>query len=206
MATKWATLVGQDLEPDSWVECLALLLSSGGDTAMYRGHRKFDWDLHSTLERALLEHAKRWDNNRYELMRSMAADPETERWVLSAEKELTECFQQNAVRFGVPDLPEQWDLVGWWEVMQHHGAPTRLMDWTRSPFVALWFALEKHTNGEGDLALWVYDRDTARVNHLKAEADVRWVFSGSCKKRTLIELSLSSGRRTPNPPMNAAGR
>ena len=33
----------------------------------------------------------------------MAADPETERWLLGAEKELTECFQQNAIRFGIPD-------------------------------------------------------------------------------------------------------
>jgi len=39
------------------------------------------------------------------------------------------------------------------------------MDWTTSPFVALWFAVEKHDDArDGDMALWVYDRQTARLN------------------------------------------
>jgi hypothetical protein len=196
MATKWAALVGQDIEPASWVECVDLLLSSGGNGAIYRGHRCFDWDLQSTLERALQEHARRWDEHRFELMRSMAADPDTERWALDVEKELTECFRQNAICFGAPDLPEAWDVLGWWEVMQHHGAPTRLMDWTRSPFTALWFALEGHD--EGELALWVYDRATAVVNHadvftkLKAMNDCELLDLRNQQNR-LVKLALDDG-------------
>ena len=173
VATKWAALVGKDIEPASWGDCVDRLLSSGGEQAIYRGHRRFDWDLQSTLERALQEHAREWDEPRHELMCSMAADPDTERWALGVETELTEHFRRNAVRFDAPDLPESWDVLGWWEVMQHHGAPTRLMDWTRSPFTALWFALDGHGDGDGDMALWVYDRDTAAVNHAQAEAKLR---------------------------------
>ena len=91
----------------------------------------------------------------------MAVDPGTEGWAKKVEIGLTQAFRRQATRFGIRDLPDARDLLGWWEVMQHHGAPTRLMDWTRSPFVAIWFALDGHADGDGDMALWVYDREVA---------------------------------------------
>ncbi|PTB31282.1 FRG domain-containing protein [Photobacterium phosphoreum] len=45
-----------------------------------------------------------------------------------------------------------------WEIfalMQHHGLPTRLLDWSESALVALYFALTSEPNNDGDRVVWV---------------------------------------------------
>lgn len=171
VATDWAEQVGQTLEPGSWDECLGRLMSSGTEHTLYRGHQRFDWELRSLLERDLEDHAKKWDPDKALTMTSMGDNPEFEKWTRDVEIALTQRFRHQAMLWGVPDLPPAWDTLGWWEVMQHHRAPTRLLDWTTSPFVALWFAVEKHETG--DMALWVYDRRTARANLGKLMAQLK---------------------------------
>ena len=170
MANSWREKVGQEIEPSSWDECAALLLRSGGEETIYRGHGHYDWQLHSSLERALLQRARQWDDRKYQVMRSPVADAQTAEWARSLEQKQTLSFQRNAVMLEVPGLPKPWDTVGWWEVMQHHRAPTRLIDWTTSPFIALWFALDGHKDGNGDMALWVFDCRIGTRNHTEAVA------------------------------------
>jgi hypothetical protein len=56
-------------------------------------------------------------------MQSMVVDHDTEQWTIGVERRFTQYFRRNAERFRVPDLPEPWDKVGWWEVMAHPRCP-----------------------------------------------------------------------------------
>ncbi len=202
MSLGWAEYTGQEIERDSWNECVNLLLSVGDSNALYRGHASFDWKLETTLERALQAHAQQFDDRKYQLMRSAVSDRETENWANGVENDLTRYFRRNAARFGVPDLPEAWDLLGWWELMQHHGAPTRLMDWSQSPFTALWFALEEHTDGSGDMALWIYDRRNGEINHHNAfnelrNTDVHGILDDRQRQNRLVQLILEEANSNP---------
>jgi len=50
--------------------------------------------------------------------------------------------------------PGQDDLFGWLSLMQHYRLPTRLLDWSESPLVGLFFALEESSTYQGDSIVW----------------------------------------------------
>ena len=73
------------------------------------------------------------------------------------EKSLITRFKERSVPYLKNRIDDSWELLF---LMQHYGMPTRLLDWTENPLIALFFALSSARRSEdgsyqNDAAVWV---------------------------------------------------
>jgi hypothetical protein len=114
----------------SWSDFHAFVLkqsSSTSDRWIYRGHTKKKWSLETTIERALGD----WN---VELKDATAIEFQT---IREFRRRLRDP-QHDRVHS---------DTLFCLALMQHYGAPTRLLDCSYSPFAAAAFAMEKGRKG-----------------------------------------------------------
>jgi len=129
---------------ESWAEFLEVITDSPYSDWAFRGHRNQHWPLLSALSRYL---------------RNFRIDPAV--WAAQEER-ILRIFKRKAHHFlSAGPLPD--DDFEWLALMQHHGAPTRLLDFTWSPYVAAFFALQRAT---GDAAVWAFN--PARISKPEA--------------------------------------
>ncbi|MFP5245407.1 MAG: FRG domain-containing protein [Thermoanaerobaculia bacterium] len=69
------------------------------------------------------------------------------------EKHLLTSFRKYALRSAVHG---DW-VWNWLSLAKHHGLPTRLLDWTYSPYVAMHFATQDLRHFDEDAAIWCVD-------------------------------------------------
>ena len=134
---------------DSWEAFLKLVTQPPYSHWAFRGERDERWPLYSSLSRYLQNFGvarKAWP---------------------AQEDRILRIFKRKAHQF-LSKPPEWEDDFQWLALMQHHGAPTRLIDFTWSPYVAAFFALER-TLADG--VVWALN--PARIDSSRAPQPVR---------------------------------
>src|SRR5689334_16250381 len=115
---------------NSWADYKSFV-SSLSENWAYRGQFDSGWDLNNAIERTDFIH----------LYKGVEAD-------FLAE------FQRGDPNYLHKDeTPEH--IIEWLALMQHHGAPTRLLDFSKSPFIAAYFAYEECSGRDGHfIGIW----------------------------------------------------
>jgi len=107
---------------------------------LYRGHREADWELKSSFERCCQRHN---------------IEPGKRR---ELERRLFREFRRTYTLYA-KHTPLSNSIIEWLSLMQHYGAPTRLLDFTYSIYVAAYFATEE---ADGESAVWALDAKWVR--------------------------------------------
>ena len=116
-------------EIDGWLGFLDLYHkywafdTSSSTKWIFRGEISQDWPLKTTLEREAERTGLAFD----EL-------PKVEDQVISESQRKAHQYLSN--------IPHIGDHADWFSLMRHYGAPSRLLDWTYSPGIAAFFAVQ----------------------------------------------------------------
>ncbi|WP_119157395.1 FRG domain-containing protein [Caldimonas tepidiphila] len=120
---------------------------------LYRGQANADWPLQSSLERIV---GSKWSSSEAQKFEDYSLKKFRSKFHLY-DRENTQ--------------PES--KLAWLSIMQHYGVPTRLLDFTESPYIALYFALEAYNpQSNCDLALYAIDYTAileSSIAHIKTK-------------------------------------
>ena len=139
---------------------------------IFRGTSKAEYPLRTTLERDISnimgidannrEHEKKLKDHLKKGLKDVSIN--------KIESGLLRKFKRQCHHY-TARIPEENNVIEWLALMRHYGAPSRLLDWTYSFYVAVFFALE-HANQE--CAVWALEKYSLKKNREYKIPDQIW--------------------------------
>ena len=114
--------------------------ASSGLVFYWRGQSNADWGVHSSLHRALVAQSGMTMNEIDQIL-----DLQVQLEEIRLVKEARDWIR--------PSVGARLTTVDLMARLQHHGVPTRLVDFTSDPYVALFFAVADHDSTDGRLII-----------------------------------------------------
>ena len=110
---------------------------------LYRGMAHKSWPLLPGIFREIGTAYEGWEAGTHKYL------------TFSTEQRILQHFRQEAAAYVTQNRDES-DI--WWvELAQHYGVPTRFLDWSENPLVALYFACENNSQEE-EAVVWMLNR------------------------------------------------
>lgn len=154
------------LDPGEIIRYISQTLSPPGRFGNgYRGVRNSNWDLAPSLRRYLDEVRRATPHFRH--------DPNFD---ASVRKDLKKEFRKYLIVNNVL-THEQADRLDLWQLGRHYGLPCPLLDWTRSPYIALYFSLiheqtpDERSNGV-PRCVWILNRHILDLTNTRITQDL----------------------------------
>jgi hypothetical protein len=128
----------KEIQIEDWQHYNEIMSNFHSTDWIYRGQSSFEWKIQTTLHREMLNFLNVDNKVGIEIERKMRKE-----FLSSFHLYSSYLFKE----------PSDEDFNKWTEyhlevlaTMQHYGSPTRLLDWTHSPYIATFFALDGATN------------------------------------------------------------
>lgn len=136
---------------------------------IFRGQANYDWPLQTSLERMVAKHHGR----------SINCPTYCEMY----ERKMLKEFIWKYPLYEKSIIPDKTDWIEWLSLMQHYGAPTRLLDFTYSLYVALFMCLDDFQSDY--CCLWALNKTYLNHHLMHLYLDSKNLTSGTATQSEL---------------------
>jgi len=184
------TNIYAELKVNSWLEFIENIENNFIDHKEYlfRGHRDSTWKLESTFDRKYRDSQNKIESRL--------------RINLSYEdllKTHLENFKKNSIGKRINPNKKLSDSE-WWALGQHYGLDTPLLDWTLSPYIALYFALFNPSEPKSGIrTLWIFSPFALQEIAINQEPESEFIKEIDSPVDENVRLLSQKGKFTKTP-------